>query len=73
MSNFTLNSGFVAEEMNDIFTELLLSERIWSYDGTDFTPLNIKSKNLEYKTRQKERLINYAINFENSYNLINNI
>jgi hypothetical protein len=73
MSAFTLSSGFVAEEMNDTFTQLLLSERIWSYDGTTFTPLNIKSKSLEYKTRQKQRLINYSINFENSFNQINNI
>ena len=39
----------------------------------EFTPLNIKSKQLEYKTRQKQRLINYAIDFEPSYNEINNI
>ena len=73
MSNFNVNSGFVDEDMNDIFTELFLSERIWLYDGDDFTPLNIKSKNFEYKTRQKERLINYAVRFEYSYNQINNI
>ena len=70
---FSLNSGFVDEEMNLVFQELLLSERIWSYDGTDFTPLNITSKSLEYKTRQKQRLINYEIGFEPSYNTINNI
>tara|TARA_R110000803_G_scaffold76454_3_gene141102 strand:+ start:1238 stop:2299 length:1062 start_codon:yes stop_codon:yes gene_type:complete len=73
MSSFNVNSGFLDEDMNDIFTEMFLSERIWSYDGTDFTPLNIKSKNFEYKTRQKERLINYAVRFEYSYNQINNI
>lgn len=73
MSSFNINSGFIDEDMNDIFTELFLSERIWLYDGVDFTPLNIKSKNFEYKTRQKERLINYAVRFEKSFNLINNI
>ena len=73
MSSFNVNSGFLDEDMNDVFTELFLSERIWLYDGTDFTPLNIKSKNFEYKTRQKERLINYAVRFEYSYNQINNI
>lgn len=69
----TLNSGWVDEEMNEIFKQMFLSERIWSYDGTSFIPLNIKSKNLEYKTRQKERLINYEVQFEPSYNEINNI
>mgnify|MGYP005818213195 CR=1 FL=1 len=68
----TLNSGFVDEEMNEIFTQMLLSERIWSYDGS-FTPLNIESKSLSYKTQLNERLINYEIRFKPSYNTINNI
>ena len=72
-SKLKLNSGFIDEDMNDVFQELLLSERIWSYDGTNFTPLNIKSKSLEFKTRQKQKLINYSIDFEPSYNQINNI
>ncbi len=70
---FTLNSGFIDEDMNEIYEELLLSERIWSYDGTDFTPLDIKTTSLEFKTRQKQKLINYSIDFEPSYNQINNI
>jgi len=72
---FTLNSGFVDEDMNVIFEELLLSERIWSYDVKDFkfTPLDIKTTSLEFKTRQKQKLINYSINFEPSYNEINNV
>ena len=72
-SDLTLNSGFVYENMNEIFTQMLLSERIWIYNGTNFTPLNIKSKELSYKTQLKERLINYEINFQHSYNEINNI
>jgi len=69
----SLNTGFLGEEMNLVMLELLLSERIWSYDGSDFIPLKIKTKNLEYKTRQKAKLINYSIDFEPSYNEINNI
>ena len=30
-------------------------------------------KSFEYKTRQKDRLINYEIEFENAFNEINNI
>lgn len=72
-TKFKANSGFVNETMNETFKQLLLSERVWSYNGTDFTPLNIKSKTLEYKTQLKEKLINYEIDFEYSYNEINNI
>jgi len=68
----TLNSGFVDEEMNEIFTQMLLSERLWMYNG-DFVPLNIESKSLSYKTQLNERLINYEIKFKPSYNTINNI
>lgn len=71
----TLNSGFVDEEMNEIFTQLLLSERIWQRVSSfsKFIPLNIKSKQISYKTQLNERLINYEIKFEYSYNEINNI
>jgi hypothetical protein len=78
--DLTLNSGFIDEDMNGIFAEMLLSERIWSYSTNlfskstlIFTPLNIKSKQLSYKTQLNERLINYEMKFEYSYNQINNI
>ncbi len=67
-----VNSGFVKEEMNEIFKQLLLSERVWQFDGTNYIPLNISSTSLEYKTRQKDRLINYEIEFDYSFNEINN-
>ena len=72
-SNITVNSGFVDEDVNENFKQLFLSERIWSYDGTTFTPLTINSKSLEYKTRVNDRLINYEVKFDFAYNEINNI
>jgi len=59
--------------MNEIFEELLFTERVWSFIDNVFTPLDIKTTSLEFKTRQKQKLINYSINFEPSYNQINNI
>ncbi len=67
-----LNSGFIDEEMNEILTQMLLSERLWLYNS-EFIPLNIESKSLSYKTQLNERLINYEIKFKPSYNTINNI
>jgi hypothetical protein len=72
-TKFKVNSGFVEESMNQTFKQLLLSERVWSYENEIFTPLNVASSSLEYKTRQKDRLINYEIEFENAFNEINNI
>ena len=71
-SKFTVNSGFVDEDLNDTFKQLLISERVWLYDGI-FTPLNVSNKQLEYKTRQNDRLINYEIEFEFAFNDINNV
>lgn len=70
---FKVNSGFVAEEMNETFRQLLLSERVWMYKNEIFTPLNVSSSTIEYKSRQKDRLINYEIEFDNAFNEINNI
>jgi hypothetical protein len=72
-SKFKANSGWVNEAMNETFKQLLFSERVWKYDGTNFIPLNIKSKSQSWKTQQKDKLINYELEFEYSYNEINNI
>lgn len=72
-SKFSINSGFVDEEMNDVFKQLLLSERVWIYSENNLIPINIESKNIEYKTRANDRLINYTMNFKYAYNEVNNI
>ncbi len=70
---FKVNSGFVSEEMNETFRQLLLSERVWQYKNEIFTPLNVSSSSIEYKSRQKDRLINYEIEFDYAFNEVNNI
>ena len=68
-----VNSGFVSEAMNETFKQLLLSERVWKYESGVFTPLNVSSSSLEYKTRANDRLINYEVEFAYAFNEINNI
>jgi len=72
-SKFKMNSGFVDEVMNETFKQLFLSERVWHFDGVNYIPLKLGSKTLEYKTRMKDRLINYEVEFEYAFNDINNI
>jgi hypothetical protein len=72
-SKFKVNSGFIEESMNETVRQLLLSERVWMYSNEIFTPLNVAGKSLEYKTRQKDRLINYEIDFDYAFNEINSI
>lgn len=71
-SKFKMNSGFVDESMNETMKQLFLSERVWLFDGTNYIPLKLGSKSLEYKTRMKDRLINYEVEFEYAFNEINN-
>lgn len=72
-SKFKVNSGFVKENMNETFKQLFLSERVWQLVNDTYIPLNIASKSLEYKTRQKDRLINYEVEFDYAFNEVNNI
>lgn len=71
-SKFKMNSGFVDESINETMKQLFLSERVWQFDGANYIPLKIGSKSLEYKTRMKDRLINYEVEFEYAFNEINN-
>ena len=68
-----LNSGFVNEEHNEVFRQLVLSERAWiDYEG-DILPINIKKEELDYKTSVNDRLINYTIEVEFSFNKVKNL
>lgn len=72
-SSFKVNSGFIEESNNEAFKQLLLSEKVWVLEKDIMTPVNLKSKSLEYKTQRKDKLINYELQFEYAYNEINNI
>ena len=71
-TTFKINSGFVKESNNEKFKQLFLSDLVWNFDGTTFIPVNLGSSSLEYKTRQRDRLINYEVEFEYAFNEINN-
>ena len=69
-----LNTGFVPESMNSYFEELMVSEYIWLVDDNDVVyPVNLKDNSFTYKTGLNDRLINYTMNFEKSFDLVNNI
>ena len=72
-SGFKCWTGLIDEANNETIKQLLLSPRIWLYSGGIFTPINIKTKSQEWKTQLNDSLINYEIEFDYSYNEINNI
>ena len=64
-----LNTGWVTEDYSELISDLLLSETI----SLDRVPVNVKTKSVELKTHIKDRLINYEIEFEYAFDIINNM
>ena len=70
----SLSSGFVNESYNEVFKQLMLSEKVWiTNENNQVLPINIKTSNITYKTSVNDRLVEYAIEFDNSYNVLNDI
>ena len=72
-----LSSGFLNESSNEKFKQLLLSEKVWitrTFKNSELVlPINIKTNDISYKTSLNNKLVEYSIEFEDSYNAINNI
>ena len=69
----TINSGFVPEEFNETFRQLMLSEQVWIDYESKVLPINISNNTIDYKTKLNNKLINYTIDIEFSFNKINNV
>jgi hypothetical protein len=63
------NTGWVNENYFDLIQDLLLSEVVL----LDGKPAIVKSQSAEYKTHLKDKNINYEIEFEFNYGLINDV
>ena len=71
--NLTCNSGYINERENELYKEMMLSEFVYLYEGSNFIPVNVKSQSLEFKTRVNDKLVNYTVEFEYAYNTIQNV
>lgn len=65
----TLNTGWVDENYSELITDLLLSETIL----LDKKPVTLKTQSSELKTKIKNRMINYTLEFDYNFNLINDV
>ncbi len=64
-----LNTGFVPENYSDLITELIFSETVL----LDGKPVQVKTQGTDLKTSLKDKTINYEMEFEYSFNLINDV
>jgi hypothetical protein len=73
----TFSSGYLSEEYNEVFKQLLLSEKVWVTNLTDteeqVLPINVKTSNITYKTSLNDKLVEYTFEFDKSFDTINNI
>ena len=75
-----LSSGYYPEYTNQFFEQLLLSEYVWmtrpkkeNPSADETVPVTVKTSNMRFKTSVNDRLIEYTIDFEEAFDLINNI
>ena len=79
IESITLNSFYVPEYYSDVYSEMLLSEKVWVRYREKTTnafiniPINIKDNNLIYKNSINDRLIQFEFSFDMSFDYINNI
>lgn len=64
-----MNTGFVNENYNELIQDLILSEKVW----INSIPAIVKSTGTEFKTQIRNKNINYEIEFEYAFDLINNM
>jgi len=64
-----LNTGFVDENYSELITDLLLSETVL----LDGKPVTLKSQSSDLKSHLKDKNINYEVEFEYAFNLINDV
>lgn len=69
----TVNTGYVEEGQFEPIKQMMLSELVWMEIGSIVYPVNIVSNSLEKKTKTNDRLVNYTLDLEFAYDVINNV
>lgn len=67
--NVKLNTGWVDENYSELIQDLMLSETVL----LDGKPVIVKTQSSVLKTHLKDKNINYEVEFEYAYNLINDV
>ena len=68
-----LNTGYIPEDNNVLIEELLESEYVWLTINGVVIPANLTTKNVSLLTKTNDQLIKYKLNFDFSYNEVQNI
>lgn len=67
----TCNTDYLPEYYNDLFDEMLLSEFVYLEHNGQYLPVNVNKNSLDKKTKVFDKLIQYTMDFEYSFNKMN--
>ena len=67
-----VNTGWVAETWKEVLKQIMLSERILILDGS-YLPVKINTKSTELFKHINTKQINYSLEFEFTYDVINSV
>lgn len=63
-----VNTGYVSEEYNEVMKELLLSEHVWVIPkGSARRPVKPVTSSLQYKTRVSDKMINFTLDLQYTF------
>ena len=71
-----LNTGWVNDGYAEYLQQLMLSEKVLICDyenNTDYAPVKVKTKSLQKQTGLNDGMMNYTLDFEFAYDMINNV
>lgn len=68
-----LNTGYIDENQYETIKQLMLSEQVWATIGSDVFPVNVKTNTLTKKTKVNDKLVNYSVEIEFAYDVINSV
>ena len=74
--SITLNTGWVNDLYGEYIQEMMLSEKITMFDPdylNQYVPVRTKSKSLKKQTGLNDGTINYTLDFDFAYDLINTV
>ena len=80
---FTLHTGYVNEQYNDVIKEFMVSEYVYIHDTARRSPsdpnfdlaipISIVANSLDFKTKRKDKLIEYELQFEADSDFVQSI
>ncbi len=68
-----MNTGYVDEGQYEPIKQIMVSELVWVQIGTVVSPINVVTNSLEKKTKINNKLVNYSLDFEFAYDILNNV